>query len=311
MSKIKLALLKGGISGEREVSLNTAKQIYKALNKNKYEIFQYDTKTDLNTFFNAAIEKKFDVVFPALHGPYGEDGKLQGMMDMIKIPYVFSGCLASALAMNKDKTKTIAQAVAIKTIPSLTIKKNETYDIQKIISSLTLPIVVKPVELGSSVGMSLCKTEEELKKGIETGFNHDPELLLEKYIKGRELTVAIIEQDEIPKPLPVIEIKPRLSEWFDYKAKYEPGASEEICPAQIPDNINGAIEKAGTIIFKALGCKDLARADFIWETENNILYFLEINTIPGMTATSLAPQAAKASGLDFSEFLDILINNNL
>lgn len=311
MSKIKLALLSGGISGEREVSIKTGQQIYKALDKDKYEIFQFDPKTDLNTFFNSAAEKKFDIVFPALHGPFGEDGKLQGMLDMLDLKYVFSDCLSSALAMNKHLTKIIADQVGILTIPGIKIKKNDPIDLDKIVDEINLPIVVKPVELGSSVGITIAKTINELKAGIKLGFKFDKELLLEKFIEGREITATVIEKNKNLEALPLIEIIPKASDWFDYKAKYEPGASEEICPANIPDDLRKKTQQVAKIMFQELGCKDLARADFIWTKSDNNIYFLETNTIPGMTATSLAPQAAKAAGMEFGDFLDVLINNNI
>ena len=309
MPKLKIALLSGGILGEREVSLKTGEQIYNALDKQKYEIFKYDPKTDLKQFFLDAIDKKFDLVFPALHGPFGEDGKLQGMLDMIGMPYVFSNCLASALSMDKYKTKIIARDVGLNLVPDIALQKDEKYNIQKIINKLLLPIVIKPMELGSSVGMSIAKNEQELEQGIEDAFKHGDKVMLEKFIKGRELTVAVMDNEQNMEALPVIEIIPKISDWFDYKAKYEVGGSEEICPADIPDAIKDEIQNLAIKAFKAIGCKDLARADFIWDTENNKMYFLEINTIPGMTQTSLAPQAAKVAGMEFGEFLGRLIEN--
>ncbi|MCK4554857.1 D-alanine--D-alanine ligase [Candidatus Parcubacteria bacterium] len=309
MPKLKIALLSGGILGEREVSLKTGEQIYNALDKQKYEIFKYDPKTDLKQFFLDAIDKKFDLVFPALHGPFGEDGKLQGMLDMIGMPYVFSNCLASALSMDKYKTKIIARDVGLNLVPDIALQKDEKYNIQKIINKLLLPIVIKPMELGSSVGMSIAKNEQELEQGIEDAFKHGDKVMLEKFIKGRELTVAVMDNEQNMEALPVIEIIPKISDWFDYKAKYEVGGSEEICPADIPDAIKDEIQNLAIKAFKAIGCKNLARADFIWDTEHNKMYFLEINTIPGMTQTSLVPQAAKVAGMEFGEFLDRLIEN--
>ncbi|MFH1822693.1 MAG: D-alanine--D-alanine ligase [Patescibacteria group bacterium] len=309
MKKIKIALLAGGISGEREVSIKTGEQIVKALDKNKYFVYQYDPKTDLKQFFLDAYAKKFDLVIPALHGPFGEDGKLQGMLDMLNIPYLFSGTLASALAMNKEKTKIIAKEVGLKIIPDIDINRGERFDYQQIRRKLGFPIVIKPAELGSSVGMSIAKTLKELKAGFNKAFRHDKKIMLEKYIKGRELTVGIMGNEQKTKALPVIEIIPKVASWFDYRAKYEVGGSEEICPARIPSRIKLKIQLDALKIFKAIGCRDLARADFIWQGSN--IYFLEINTIPGMTATSLVPQAAKAVGLNFTKFLDKLISNSL
>jgi len=307
MPKIKIALLSGGWAGEREISLKTGEQIYKALDKKKYQVSRYDPKNDLGKFFSDALKKKFDLIFPALHGPFGEDGKLQGLLDVLGIPYLFSGCLSSALAMNKYKTKVIIGKEGLIMAPDILIRKNEKYNLNKIIKKLSLPIVVKPSELGSSVGMSIAKTKKELEKGIKIAFRYDREVLLEKFIKGRELTVPVMGNDPA-RALPVIEIIPKVSTWFDYRAKYEVGGSEEICPAKIPGKIKNKIQKQALAAYKAIGCKDLARVDFIWQKGSDKLYFLEINTIPGMTATSLVPKSAKAAGLTFSQFLDKLIS---
>jgi len=305
--KIKIALLSGGISGEREVSLKTGGQIYGALSKNKYIIHKYDPKRDLKKFINGAINKKFDLVFPALHGPFGEDGKLQGMLDMINMPYVFSGCLSSALAMNKAKTNVIAKNAGVPVADNIVITKDDSYKLDDIIKKLSLPVAIKPVELGSSVGISIARTKNELANGIKKAFKYGPEIMLEKFIKGRELTVAVMGDKNNPQALPVIEIIPKISEFYDYKAKYQTGGSEHVCPAKIPGEIKNHIQNSAIKIFKAIGCKDLARADFIWSRDDNKIYFIELNTIPGMTSTSLAPEAAKAAGLEFNEFLDKLI----
>ncbi len=341
MAKIRIALLSGGVSGERDISLKTGEKIYEALNKEKYEIFRYDPsltpspsptpaasreRGDLRDFLNDALDKKFDLVFPALHGPFGEDGKLQGMLDMIGVPYLFSGCLASALAMDKKKSKIIAKEAGLNIAKDIVLEKSQDYDVNAIIKELSLPIFVKPLELGSSVGMSKANTEKELEEGIELAFKHDNRIILEEFIKGRELTVPIMgvssprpspsQERENLRALPVIEIIPKIADWFNKKAKYEVGGTDEICPAEIPDIISDEIQDLGVRIFKAIGCKDLARADFIWNTENNHrnggagkIYFLEINTIPGMTETSLVPQSAKVAGMEFGEFLDRLIEN--
>ncbi|HRZ95291.1 MAG TPA: D-alanine--D-alanine ligase family protein [Candidatus Moranbacteria bacterium] len=247
---------------------------------------------------------KIDLVLPIVHGPFVEDGKLQGMLEMLNLPYVFSGTLASALAMNKYKTKLIAKKAGLVIAKDMVVGKK--YRTEKIVKKLNLPVVVKPIELGSSVGINIAKNEEELKNSVDKALELGSEVLLEQFIKGRELTVAVMG-NKSPKALPVIEIIPKISTFFDYKAKYETGGSEEVCPANIPDEIRKKVQKYAVKVFKALGCRDLARADFILSEENGKLYFLEINTIPGMTATSLAPQAAASAGMEFSEFLNKLI----
>lgn len=318
--KTKIALLAGGVSGEREISLKTGEEIYRALDKNKYEIARYDPKTDLRRFFIDAIDGKFDLVFPALHGPFGEDGKLQGMLDILGVPYVFSGTLASALAMDKYKTKIMARNLNIRIPKDIVLTKasvtqhiddSERYDLGDIIETLSLPVVIKPNGSGSSLGITIANDKSELKKGIRRAFSHDKDILLEQRVRGRELTVAVIGCGGNAEALPIIEIVPKISAWFDYRAKYEAGGSEEICPARIPKKIERKVRDLSLRVYAAIGCKDAARADFIWEEETGFVYFLEINTIPGMTAESLVPKAARAAGMTFSQFLDKLIEGAL
>lgn len=311
MPKIRIALLAGGVSNEREVSLKTGQKIFEALDKKKYEVARFDPKTDLIRFFDEAAAKKFDLVLPALHGPFGEDGRLQGLLDLLGLPYVFSGCLASALSMNKYKTKIMAKEAGLTLAQDLVISKNDKHSAAELLKAFSLPLVIKPVDSGSSVGVSIIKKAEELNNGLKEAFRHSEKIIIEKFIRGRELTVAVMGLGETARALPVIEIIPKISAWFDHKAKYEVGGSEEVCPAQIPDDIRKRVQTDAVKVYNAIGCKDLARADFIWSDHDNKLYFLEINTIPGMTATSLAPQAAKAAGLKFSEFLDKLIEGAL
>ncbi|MFW5888202.1 MAG: D-alanine--D-alanine ligase family protein [Patescibacteria group bacterium] len=305
MSKLKLALLSGGISAEREVSLNTGEQIYRALDKEKYEIYRYDPRDDLQQFFEDGLAGRFELVLPALHGPYGEDGKIQGLMEIMQIPYLFSDCSASAIAMNKKICKTVVKEQGVPVINGKIIKKNEITEEQ--IADLSLPAVIKPLQLGSSVGISIAKTKEELMEGINNAFRYDDNVLAEEYIKGRELTVTVMGR-EAGEALPVIEIIPEKTDWFDYQAKYEPGATKEICPAEIPDDIKEKVQEQAIKAFEAIGCRDVARADFIWDEKRRTIFFLEINTIPGMTSTSLVPKSALANGLNFTQFLDKLID---
>lgn len=338
--KKRIALIFGGQSGEHEVSLKSANQVLRALSRDKYEIIpiaitkkgfwlvgelgqkylennlekanlQDGVKENVFLKNNNKLPEKFppiDIALPIIHGTFGEDGKLQGALEMLGLPYVFSGTLASALAMNKYKTKIIAKNSGLKIAKDVVLSKNKKYGTKKIVAKLGFPVVVKPTELGSSVGTSLATTKEELSSGIEKALEYGEEVLLEQFIKGRELTVSVIG-DKSPKALPVIEIIPKVSAWFDYRAKYETGGSQEICPANIPEDIRRKVQRSAIKIFKAIGCLDLARADFIWSEKDNKIYFLEINTIPGMTATSLAPQAAQAMGMTFPDFLDKLIES--
>ncbi|MDP1883874.1 MAG: D-alanine--D-alanine ligase family protein [Candidatus Moranbacteria bacterium] len=345
MKKINLAVIFGGKSNEHEISLKSANEVMNSLNPDKYDIIpvaiakngQWLIGEAGRRYMEANLPKagqeggvdavaigsdavifsgeelsrmEIDIALPIGHGAFIEDGRLQGMLDMLDLPYVFSGTLAHALAMNKQKTKLVAKNSGLKVAKEIMLRKNKKYDVGKIIAKLGLPIVVKPTESGSSVGISIAKTADDLAAAIETAFGYGKEVMLEQFIAGRELTVAVMGNKN-PKVLPVVEIIPKISAFFDYAAKYQKGGSEEVCPADIPEDIRKKVQKYAVKIFQALSCQDLARADFIWSKTDNKLYFLEINTIPGMTGTSLAPQAAAAAGIDFTRFLDKLISEAL
>jgi D-alanine-D-alanine ligase len=301
MKKIKIALLAGGFSAEREVSLKTGQKIAQNLNRQKYQVAIFDPKKDLEKLTKQLKEKKFDVIFPALHGTFGEDGKIQGMLELFKVPYIFSGVLASALAMDKEMTKKILRLEKILMPRHVILEKNyQVGDLKKI----KPPVVVKPVEQGSSVGISIVKEKGELSKAVKEAFKFDRRVMVEEFINGREITAAVLGNEQ-PRALPLIEIKPKISHFFDYRAKYEAGGSEEICPAPIDQNITSKIQNTAVKIHQILGCRGVTRSDFILRGDN--FYFLEINTIPGMTATSLVPQAAAKAGLSLPKLLEKLI----
>ncbi len=250
-------------------------------------------------------ENKIDVVFPLIHGPYGEDGRLQGMLDMLGMKYVFSGVLAHALGMNKAKAKIIAKNSGVGVAQDLIINKKN-YSLKGILSKRHLPLVVKPLKLGSSVGISIAKNEAELKQGIKKAFQYGSEVILEDYIAGREFTVTIMG-NENSQVLAITEIIPLISEFYDYKAKYEEGGSKHICPAEISSELENKLKQEALKTYKVIGCRDLARADFMYDEKKKATYFIDINTVPGMTTTSLAPEAAKEAGMQFGVFLDRLI----
>ena len=304
MKKLRLALLSGGISSEREVSLNSGNQVYEFLDKNKYEITRYDPKTDLEKLvINAA---NIDVALLILHGPYGEDGTIQGLLDLLGIPYQGAGVLGSSLAMNKLASKKMYVQGKIPTPEFLGFVKNNNIDITTCLEKLGLPLVVKPVCAGSSIGMTIVRKKSEFEKAIKLAFKHDDSIMLEQYIKGVELTCGVLGNKKLYS-LPIIEIIPNKDyDFFDYKAKYIPGATQEICPARIKDNIKIQVQKYAIAAHKALFLKGYSRTDMILANEK--LYVLETNTIPGMTKTSLYPQAAEKAGFSFSKLLDKLIS---
>ncbi len=303
MKKIRLALLSGGISSEREVSLNSGQQVFEALDKDKYEITRYDPKTDLKNLVTDA--DNIDAALIILHGPFGEDGTMQGLLDLLDIPYQGAGVLGSAMAMNKLVAKRLYQGAKVPTPSYQSFFKHENIDLNDIIGPLGLPVVVKPANAGSSVGMTIVKDKNKLASAIALGFEHDDCIIIEKYVKGIELTCGVLGNEDL-EALPVIEIIPGDGhEFFDYKAKYVAGETQEICPARIDDSITKKAQELAIQSHRALFLQGYSRTDLI--LSNNELTVLETNTIPGMTATSLYPQSAQVHGYSFTKLLDKLI----
>jgi len=303
MKKIRLALLFGGVSSERQVSLNSGKQVFEALDKNKYDITRYDTKTDLKQLVIDA--EKIDAALIILHGPFGEDGTVQGLLDLLDIPYQGAGVLGSSMAMNKLIAKRLYDEARIPTPSYLSFSMHDKINTSQITGALGLPLVVKPVCAGSSVGMTIVREESKLEYAISLGFEHDDCILIEKYIKGIELTCGVLGNNEI-EALPIIEIVPgKGHEFFDYNAKYVAGETQEICPARVDNTITEKVQELAVKAHRALFLKGYSRTDFI--LSNDEVTALETNTIPGMTATSLYPQSAKVAGYSFAQLLDKLI----
>ncbi len=303
MKKLTIALLSGGISSEREVSLNSGNQVFNALDKEKYDVIRYDPQTDISRI--VADAPRIDAALIILHGPYGEDGTVQGLLDLLDIPYQGSGVIGSALAMNKLVSKRLYEKAGLPVPPYVSVRISDVVDPKMCAARLGLPLIVKPVQGGSSIGMSVVKTEDALKPALEKAFAHDDTVLIETYIKGIELTGGIIGNENL-QALPLIEIIPdKAYEFFDYEAKYLPGMTREICPARIDDALTALAQTYAETAHNALCCKGYSRTDMILKARE--IYVLETNTIPGMTQTSLFPQAAKAAGMSFSQLLDRLI----
>ncbi len=303
MEKITVALLSGGISSERDVSLNSGNQVFEALDKEKYNVIRFDPKSDLENLVKHASE--ISVALIILHGPYGEDGTIQGLLDLLSIPYQGSGVLGSALAMNKLAAKQVYEKAGLPTPPYVVAKRNRQPALESCVRQLGLPLVVKPVQGGSSIGMSIVRSEGELKDAVELAFEQDETILIESYIDGIELTGGIIGNETL-EALPIVEIIPdEKHPFFNYEAKYTPGATSEICPARIDDELTKKAQEFAKKAHQSLFCRGYSRTDFI--LKNNDIYVLETNTIPGMTPTSLLPLAAKTAGISFGRLLDRLI----
>lgn len=302
MSKRKIAVLAGGRSSEYEVSISSGTEVMENLDKNKYDaklIIVANEQGNID-FITELKQFKPDVVFIAMHGSYGEDGRLQGILDYMNIPYVGSGVLASALGMNKLKFKQLMSFFEV-----LMPKWSVIYTQEKLeqrCAELGYPCVVKQISGGSSLGVYIVKANEELKVILEKE-NIKEGLLVEEYIKGTEVSCGVLGNKDL-EALPVIEIMPK-KEFFDYEAKYETGKSEEIVPARIDEEVALKIQQISLEVYRILGCRDFARTDFIIR-ENNA-YLLEINTIPGLTPNSLLPKEAASIGINYSKLLDRLI----
>lgn len=319
-----IALITGGFTGESVISLKSADFVYSKLDKNKFEVYKivvnWDTwfyedhqanRIEINrNDFSIQLPDgtiRFDAAFIILHGSPGEDGKLQGYLDMINIPYTSCDALTSALTMNKGYTKAIVDDIeGLFVAKSVQLFENTVANIDKITSQLKLPYFIKPNNGGSSIGMSKVKVTAELAEALSKAFNEDSQVLVEEFINGREFSVGIYKGTSGIEVLPATEvISPK--EFFDFEAKYTPGMTEEITPARMTEQERERVVRIVSKAYEILNCKGMVRIDYFLEHETGNFYFIEINTIPGQTATSFIPQQVKASGKDITEFYTELI----
>jgi D-alanine-D-alanine ligase len=299
-----IALIAGGWSREREISLKGGKDVFEALDRDKYEVEFFDPATDLKKLIHAS--EKIDLAFILLHGAFGEDGRIQGLLDILRIPYVGSGVLASAMCVNKKIAKGIYRNSGLCVAEHKILKKGVAFSMREVLGQLGRKVMVKPLEEGSSLGMSMCENEGELAAGIDKAFGCGNEIMVEEYIEGREVTCCVIGGREL-ETLPLIEIVPdKTFRFFDFAAKYTAGATREVCPAPIENRVAERVRLHGMQAHQALGCKDWSRTDMI--VRGTDIYLLETNTIPGMTQTSLFPLAARTAGMNLSGLLDKLIS---
>ncbi len=334
---MKILVLMGGISAERDVSLVSGESIVKGLRAAGHQVIALDTAQaqkllpDHGKFLPDGIKEEppdveklevkgkrlaleaihsfdfseVDVVFLALHGGQGEDGTIQALLDLTGKPYTGSGILASALAMNKAMSKKIFEREGILTpewfVPEESELRNIPLILEKIHKSFGLPCVVKPNDQGSSVGLTIVEEEQDITKALHDALKYSNHIIIERFISGREVTVGVLGD----QALPIVEIIPEHG-IYDYECKYTHGRSNYICPAEIPPKKTKEIQSIGLKAFKALGCEDYARVDFRYG-EDGRFYCLEVNTLPGMTDTSLVPKAAKAVGIDFPELVDKIV----
>ncbi len=300
---LNVALLAGGKSAEREISLKSGDQVYQALDKSRYRIRRYDPATDLPALAQDAAG--IDVALIILHGRMGEDGTIQGMLESLGIPFQGSGVLGSAIAMNKIVSKQLYVHAGLPTAPYMVADRTAPLDPAEVVNSLGLPVVVKPEHEGSSIGLTIVRDGARLAAAFAKAWEFDRRCLVEKYIDGIEITGGVLGNDQL-QALPLIEIVPGESfEFFNYEAKYTPGATREICPARISAELTARAQHYAQLAHTALCCRGYSRTDMM--LSGNDIFVLETNTIPGMTATSLFPQAAAVAGISFSTLLDRLI----
>lgn len=304
----KIAVLLGGKSAEREISLKTGEAVYQALIDLGYAAKKIDAAGPV---ISQLEDYQPDVVFIALHGKFGEDGTIQGVVETLGYPYTGCGVLASALAMDKIYTKKILTYDGIPTAKFLTVTPSDISEddlpnlFSKIKEYIGFPLVVKAPTQGSTIGIYFISKEEELLEGIKNAFTYDPVIMIEKFIVGTEVTVSVLGNNK-PFALPSLEIISKTGR-YDYEAKYTKGLSEHIIPARIPKETDLLISELAVKTYKTIGCRGFARVDFIID-ENQQPFVLEINTIPGMTETSLLPDAARAIGIEFPQLVEKIIN---
>lgn len=294
----KIGVIYGGKSSEREVSLKTGSAIAEALKKEKFSVVLIDSgKKD---FIKKLLSSKIDFAFIALHGPFGEDGTMQGLLEILGISYSGSGVLASALAMNKIYSKKIFESENIPTPKWQVIS-----DFSLPASRFPLPAVVKPSKQGSAIGITIVRKKSQLKKAIKNALKYDAQAIIEEYIAGTEITVPILGD----KPLSPIEIIPK-NDFYDFYSKYASGGSRHLIPPRLSQKIIAQAKQLGLLAHRSLGCRALSRVDMIVDKKSDI-YVLEVNTIPGMTATSLFPESAKYDGYTFGKLLEKIIELSL
>ncbi len=293
--KLRIAVLSGGPSAEHEVSLKTGKMVADNLDKNKYEILPIIiSKKGEWPMPIEDLKNNVHAAFIAMHGEYGEDGTLQNELEKISVPFTGSRAGASRLGMDKVASLAIFSGAGLR-VPGV---------------AKGCPMVIKPADRGSSVGVSIIKNEALIPNAIQKALKYSPNIMMQQFITGREFTCGVLEIDGATKALPPTEIIPKKSSFFDYSAKYESGASDEITPPKLPDSKIAEMKRIAVVAHNAIGARGFSRTDMIMDKKGHF-YALEINTIPGLTKTSLLPQQAKAAGIEFVKLLDIIIENSI
>ncbi|MGI9321974.1 MAG: D-alanine--D-alanine ligase family protein [Pseudomonadales bacterium] len=304
MSQPCIAVLMGGDSGEAEVSRTSAKGVIEALRENFADVHGIEADKNLMQSLQDAVP---DLIFPILHGPPGEDGTLQGFLDILGYQYVGSGVQASAFAMDKIVAKAIFRSAGLPVIDDCIVQRGEDMIAAAATIEQTLGdyVVIKPASQGSALGITLIDKAGQLAEGMAAAFDYDDRLLVERRIDGREMTVGVLDTDTGSDAFPVIEITTPGDSWYDFEHRYTKGLSEHLMPADLPDEQTKSLQQIAVAAHQALGCRDMSRADFIVKDKD--IYLLEVNTLPGMTPLSLYPDGARGYGLDFPALCKYLV----
>jgi len=323
MSKKNIAILAGGDSGEYEISIKSAAQIEGIIDREKYNAYKIHikgSKWNLASDENCNIDKndfslqidgkkiKFDCILIVIHGTPGENGLLQSYFDLIKMPYTTCSAFTSALTFNKFATKLFVKEYGIHTAKSLIVRRGDKINAEEIINHVGLPCFIKPNNGGSSCGTSKVKQIADVEEAVKKALHEDHEAIIEEFIAGTEITNGVYFENGEIKALPITEVVSH-KEFFDYEAKYTDGMTDEITPARISAELEAECKKTSKHIYKALDCKGVVRIDYI--INNNKLYFLEINTVPGMSKNSIIPQQVRAEGLNLTDFFSNIIENGM
>lgn len=309
MTEKRIAVLMGGRSSEREISLKTGQAVHQALLRRGYDVVAIDVSDRLS---QDLIEQKVAIAFLSLHGPGGEDGSVQGFLETIGIPYTGSGVRASAVGMHKVMAKTLLATYGIPVPPGTVIRVGDRPSLAKVLreAKLQLPIVVKPVSQGSTIGVTVVRRTAQWKEALALAHRYDPEAMVEGYIPGHEATVSILGTAmDGTRVLPAVEIVAPEG-FYDFAAKYQKGKTQYLCPAPLPIKVLQKIEAFASRSYKVLGCEGAARVDFRI-TPRGQPYVLEINTVPGMTATSLLPMAAAQVGIGYDDLVERILQSAL
>lgn len=300
----KIVIVEGGFSEEREVSLNSSNEIFKALNSDEFQCVKIDQANypSVESFLQVIKEHNPYIIFNALHGGDGENGNIQALFEMANLPFTGSASLASKIAMDKYLSKLVAKDLGIPVAKSILVDSKT--KLAEVCPDFAPPYIVKPNSGGSSVGISKVDKLELLTEAVRSALQHDDKVLIEEYIPGKEITVTILGNQTYP----VVEIRPRIG-WYDYQNKYTKGNTEYICPAEISQEYSSRVQEMAYNLFKRISGRVYGRVDFRFNGED--FYFLEINTLPGMTSLSLTPMAVKAKGIDFRTLLTKIIEFSL